>query len=137
MGDTCLFQTRESELICSFPVGQSSQFGTTPFLVGTKTPLDEIRDVRTTQAHGNALPNDRLWMMTDALSQWFWKEHESGNKPWEDMGWLLKPSATNEEFALWIDDLRAAKRLRNDDVTLLAVTLQADVRESALGDAAT
>jgi hypothetical protein len=39
------------------------------------------------------------------------------------MQWVLSPSATNERFAEWIEELRDATRVRNDDVTLLAVSL--------------
>jgi hypothetical protein len=36
--------------------------------------------------------------------------------------WLAESSAP-DQFAAWIDGLRDAKQLRNDDVTLLAIGL--------------
>lgn len=123
VGDSCLFHTRNQGLLEAFPMTKSEDFGTTPWLLGSRTSPKEISENRAVEAHGIGYPDDRLWMMTDALAQWFWKEYEEGDKPWEKMKWVFAPLATNEHFALWIEDLRGAKRLRNDDVTLLTVTL--------------
>ncbi len=122
VGDTCLFHTRGAELLRAFPTEESQQFGNRPSLVGSKTPADEIRDERAENAHGSGLPGDRLWMMTDALAQWCLAEHEAGKNPWREMERFLAPPPNQESFALWIEELRNANHLRNDDVALVAVS---------------
>jgi hypothetical protein len=59
--------------------------------------------------------------MTDALAQWFLAEAELGRRPW---GALAKVT-TPEQFAAYIDCLRAGGALRNDDVTLVSVEVAA------------
>jgi hypothetical protein len=74
---------------------------------------------RSLQASGDALPGDRLLLMTDALSRWFLTAAEAGEQPWllvENM--LGQP---DERFAEWVGKARAARLLRNDDTTLVAV----------------
>jgi hypothetical protein len=76
---------------------------------------------------GDCRPRDRLWLMTDALAQWFLLQAESGGKPWLATEPLVQPAAEDalvqQAFAAWIEGLRAARQLRNDDVTLLAISL--------------
>jgi hypothetical protein len=124
VGDTCLFHTRGAELLSAFPVDRSEQFDTHPWLVGSRTPPEIVKEERAVDAQGDAKSSDRLWMMTDALAQWFLAEHEAGNQPWTEFEWLMTTSGSEEQFAEWIEGLRKSKRLRNDDVTLLAVDLQ-------------
>lgn len=123
VGDSCLFHTRNHKLLAAFPMTKSEDFGTTPWLLGSRTSSKEISENRAVPARGVGYPNDQLWMMTDALSQWFWKEYEEGKKPLEEMEKVLAPCFEDYHFGKWIEKLREAKRLRNDDVTLLAVTL--------------
>lgn len=122
VGDACLFHTRGSKLLRAFPVGQSQEFSNSPTLLGSRTPSSDIRQ-RAVQAKGATAAGDRLWLMTDALSQWFLLEHEAGKRPWEGLELLLPLFQTEHRFGEWIDGLRNTKRLRNDDVTLLAVEL--------------
>jgi hypothetical protein len=59
--------------------------------------------------------------MTDALSRWFLARAEAGQKPWNDLEALLEQE--DERFADWVEGQRAARKLRNDDTTLVAVSL--------------
>ena len=54
-------------------------------------------------------------------SLWFLRKLEAGVKPWEPIRGVLA-GGTDEGFAAWVGQLRQADGLRNDDVTLLAVT---------------
>ena len=62
--------------------------------------------------------------MTDALAQCCLAAEEGGGNPWEEMELLLASSPDDERFAEWIEGLRSTRRLRNDDVTLLAILLE-------------
>ncbi len=122
VGDSCLFHTRGDELLCAFPLGQSQQFGNSPPLLGSRTSVEEVVHKRAEKTEGWGQPNDRLWLMTDALAQWCLAEHEARQAPWATLDRLLAPAATDAEFRVWIDGLRDAKHLHNDDVTLLGVS---------------
>lgn len=127
VGDSCLFQVRQGELIRAFPVTRAADFSNGPWLVGSRTSPMEVPHKYGLQQLGDCRSGDRIWMMTDALAQWFLLQAESGGKPW----WTLEPLAktafddlsAQHAFAAWIEGLRAARELRNDDVTLLAVSV--------------
>jgi hypothetical protein len=123
VGDTCVLHTRSSALLRAFPVSRSQEFGNAPTLVGSRMPSEVVRKRHTLWTEGNGQPGDCLWTMTDALAQWCLVEHEMGRNPWAELDWLLTLPDANERFASWIEGLRDAGRLRNDDVTLLVIHL--------------
>jgi hypothetical protein len=123
VGDSCLFQIRRDELIRSFPVAQAADFSNTPWLVGSRTSPREVPHKNGLQQVGDCQPGDRLWLMTDALAQWFLTQAESGGKPWQALARVSDEASSEQSFASWIEELRSARQLRNDDVTLLAVSV--------------
>ena len=144
VGDTCLLHTRGGTLLHAFPLDRSEQFHNFPKLVGSRMPVEAVLARQTLWLDGCGQPGDRLWMMTDALSQFCLGAIEAGGNPRDelesllagDLGLLppacgreaagegkLQPDALNDRFFAWIEGLRGAGRLRNDDVTLLAIEL--------------
>jgi hypothetical protein len=122
VGDSCLFQTQGDLLIRSFPIASPERFNNSPWLVGSDTPAPVLEEKRSLRASGEGAPGDRLWMMTDALAHWFLREDKAGGRPWRQMETILQEPSP-ERFAAWIEGLRTAERLRNDDVTWLAIQL--------------
>jgi len=145
VGDTCLFHTRSAVLLRAFPLEHSSQFDNAPKLVGSRMSAEDIHKRQKLWTNGQGQPGDRLWMMTDALAHWCLAEYEAGNNPWDEIESLISPSSPwrgaigegmdfsspsgrgdlveGNSFAQWIEGLRDSGRLRNDDVTLLAIQL--------------
>ncbi len=123
VGDTCLFHTRGSALLSAFPVDQSSKFNNSPRLLGSRMSLERVRKTPVLHIEGSGLAGDRLWMMTDALAQWYLREHEDGRDPWGEIDSLLTRPEPQQDFAAWIEELRCSRQLHNDDVTLLLITL--------------
>jgi hypothetical protein len=119
IGDSCLFQVRGDELVAHFPVDRSGDFGNSPWLVGSRP--QSTAAVPVVHRRGAWQSGDRLWLMTDALAHWFLSETEAGRQPWSRLTPVVAdgPGA----FAGWVEDQRGLRRLRNDDVTLLAVNL--------------
>lgn len=118
VGDTCLFHVRGDRLLFSFPLTQAEDFNTTPWLIGSKTasngaPLDQALQVSDDWKEG-----DRLFLMTDALAQWFLTQSRDG-RPWLLLEEFL--DQPDEAFAAWIALLRSSRKLKNDDVTLVTV----------------
>jgi hypothetical protein len=115
IGDCCLFQLRQDRLLVSFPLTQVDEFGNRPDLLCSRSrPGHKTKE---TLARGDWHPDDRLLLMTDALAHWFLQEAAANHRPWE----IVEQRATEKTFAGWIEELRDAKRLRNDDVTLIII----------------
>jgi hypothetical protein len=60
--------------------------------------------------------------MTDALACWFLEPVERGEKPWK----ILRDLETSDQvapFSVWITELRNAKAIRDDDVTLFRINV--------------
>lgn len=127
VGDSCLFQVRGSELIRAFPITRAADFSNAPWLVGSRTSPIEVPHKNGLQQMGDCQSGDRIWMMTDALAQWFLVQAESGDKPWRTLEPLVHNAvdefSARHAFAAWIEGLRAERQLRNDDVTLLAISI--------------
>jgi hypothetical protein len=123
VGDTCLFHVRDGVLARAFPLEHSTQFHNAPKLVGARMSLPQVAEGRSAWEDGLGRAGDRLWAMTDALAQWCLAECESGRDPWGELELLLAGPADGCLFEDWIDRLRQSRRLRNDDVTLVAVLL--------------
>jgi hypothetical protein len=121
-GDSCLFQTRDGELIVAYPLAHSDDFTNRPVLLSSD-PISNAGLGDALEYGGKDwLPGDRFYLATDALAAWFLAAFEAGDRPWHILDAFGGPDA-GAEFAVWIADLRAARALRNDDVTLLCVRL--------------
>jgi hypothetical protein len=121
VGDCCLFQVRDDQFLCAFPVTHATDFGNRPELLNSRRePAAQLREH---QKKGRGLwhKGDRFILSTDALAQWFLADLEAHHKPWRAIDRLLSSPSPDAAFAEWIAALRAASALRNDDVTLMAI----------------
>jgi hypothetical protein len=121
VGDSCLFHIRQQKLHCAFPLNRSCDFGCSPWLIGSRGFTPEVMAMREVRLEGEFGTGDRLWLMTDALAQWFLHEVEAGERPWQVLEHLLTATDSATDFRHWIRALRGAARIRNDDVTLMAI----------------
>jgi hypothetical protein len=116
-GDTCMFLVRGERLTLSFPLRHSREFTLTPCLLGTERPISQVDDARSLS--GQLIRGDRLYLATDALAQWFLASTEKGDPPWVRLDAAIRSGA----FGEWINRTRSVGELRNDDVTVLRVTV--------------
>lgn len=124
VGDSCVFVIRDERLNSAFPINQAEDFNNRPWLLGSRRPASDILDrQKERRIEGDWRRGDRIWLMTDALAQWFLREVETGRRPWEAVGMLLDDAPAKHDFASWVENLRDTENLRNDDVTLVAVSL--------------
>lgn len=136
LGDSCLFQARDDQLIAGFPLEHSSDFNNRPLLISSNPALNEGIFNAFRLARGEWRIDDRFYLMTDALADWFLKEFESGQAPWltlsdlgteerghTSFGEMSPTSEQKQSFDRWIADLRNTKKIRNDDVTLIRIDL--------------
>lgn len=123
VGDSCLFQVRGDGLRHAFPLSRAADFDNNPWLLGSRTSAAEVAAKQALHGQGDWRAGDRLLLMTDALAAWFLSRVEQGGKPWHELPGILQARDPDAAFALWIDALRSGRLLRNDDVTLLVLSL--------------
>jgi hypothetical protein len=116
VGDACLFHIRGDQLIASFPVNASSDFGIAPLLYQSKamraTPLAVV-------TRGELMPDDLIVLATDATAQRLMAEIEAGTPPDWGRFWDLDQETWRAEIAA----LREQNAIVNDDCTLLVLRL--------------
>lgn len=138
LGDSCLFQVRGDQLIAGFPLEHSSDFNNRPLLLSSNPSLNEGFFHAFKIIQGEWRIDDRFYLMTDALADWFLKGCESGQAPWltlsdlgiEERGHTscrgMSPTGERgqkQSFNRWINALRNTKKIRNDDVTLIRIDM--------------
>lgn len=116
MGDVCLFLVRKGKLRYAFPLTRAAQFDDRPALLSTEigSRAEMPPAIRYTEKYEDG---DRFLLMTDAFSQWFLKEFESRRRPWNDF------PTTQQALTNWLKPRRDKNLIKNDDVTLLDLTL--------------
>lgn len=114
-GDSCLFIVQDDTgLREAFPIHEPDQFSLTPPLLGTASiPLGEWLRILS----GSVSQLDKMYLATDALAHWFVESDRTFGKPWESLDTLR----TEEDLGAFVDDLRAAHLIRNDDVALVRI----------------
>ena len=118
VGDCCLFHVRGDSLLCSFPIERSTDFGSKPELLCSRSANGDRPEEQ--RAKGRARPGDSFVLLTDAIAQWALRREEAKWPPWSELRGLAA-----ESLPPWIEARWEAKELRADDVTLLFVDLPA------------
>ena len=126
LGDTVLFHVRAGRLIAAFPPMGPDDFGTLPDGVHTsRASLDRMTE-RLLTGGGVLEAGDFLFAATDAMAQWILRTVEREEaKVWDALTTLAHPDV----FARLVEDQRreqnSAKRMKNDDVTLMRLRMLA------------
>ncbi|MCI0341112.1 MAG: protein phosphatase 2C domain-containing protein [Planctomycetales bacterium] len=117
LGDCCLVGVRRNKVAAAFPIETSAEFHNRPVLLSSVAASNEGIWDRARRGEGDAQPGDVLFLMTDALAEWFLRESELRRKPWGSLRGIRAP----EQFASFLDLLRRGGAIRNDDSTLVRV----------------
>jgi hypothetical protein len=126
LGDTVLFHVRADRLLTVFPPLGPDDFGSLPDGVHTqRSSLDRMTE-RLRLAGGVLAAGDLLFAATDAMAQWILRVIRFGEeKVWQALGGLVHPAV----FARFVADQRreadGARRMKNDDVTLMRLRMLA------------
>jgi hypothetical protein len=126
LGDSCLFQVREDHLVQALPVEHSVDFNLHPSLLSTDAKTNATTLGRLVTSQGTWQSGDRFFLLTDAIAEWFLREHEVGQAPWEFLA-----SAGRPAFETFVHDAQAHGQMRKDDVTVFMIG--ADVPVGMLG----
>jgi hypothetical protein len=116
VGDCCLFHVRDGHLLQALPIADPEEFGNRPLLIDSRASANtQLRAAGAiVTAEGTWRSGDTFLLMSDALAAVFLREHRLD----------FAPSARG--FGRWIRGLRAERRLRNDDVSLVWLATPAD-----------
>ncbi len=121
IGDTCIFQFRQSELICSFPMRKAESFNAWPALISSNPANNRLLPENIKNKEGLWECDDTFFIMSDAISAWFLKEHEANRQPYELLQEII--ASGKDSFLSWIEELRDKNEIRNDDVTLMSLSV--------------
>jgi len=122
IGDSCVFQLRDSERIVSSPFTQADQFNNHPMLISTNPSSNNA--LTPIPVEGVWKDGDQFFLMTDALAHCY----------------LTNEYLTRRNFSRVIDQgffeylvsrLRTMKVCKNDDVTLVRVNIMS--QENGVG----
>jgi hypothetical protein len=114
IGDCCLFQVRDDELVHAFPLTASSEFDNQPQLVGSNAPDADRLAQQTRRDGGSWRSGDVFYLCTDALAAWFLAEHDSGGRPW-----AVWADLDADTFARWSLAERSRHAVKDDDLTVI------------------
>ena len=124
VGDSCLFQIRESQILTAFPMSDSEQLGYHPTLLSSVFARNETIWDTDPFRKGEWSCGDTFLLMTDAIAHWFLTSVENGGNPWTTVDEVAsQTSLISYAFQQWVNSLREKRQMRNDDVTLLLVKI--------------
>ena len=120
VGDSCLVHIRDNQLIAAFPLNDSSLFGSRVTLISSDPGNNHDVPAEIRETAGTWNPGDTFFLMTDAVAAWFFKQVEQGIRPWIDLNRFGHPAMAGA-FPEWVDELRGAGQMKNDDVTVVRI----------------
>ena len=120
IGDSLAALVRNKRIHTSFPFVYPEQFDARPELLSTLSNLntfaqDSEFNIAEHQTSWEIEDGDTVFMMTDAVGQWFLREINFENSSAQ----ALLDTSTEDEFQSLICLLRSEKRIKLDDSTLL------------------
>jgi len=119
VGDCCLFQVRNEMVISNFPILLSSEFGNNPYLVSSKSLMNTDLESNIRITGKDIMKGDTLFLMSDAMSDWFMSGNEMSQHPWEILKTFKKgKSPDKDKLSAWLEEQRIKKDIKNDDVVL-------------------
>lgn len=121
VGDSCVFHLRNNRLCAAFPLDRADQFDNRPHLIGSVPASNGGLASQVRFASGPVHADDRFYLMTDALAAWFLGAIEAGEAVICNLSRVIE--AGPDAFGAWAMDLRATGGLRNDDITLLVISV--------------
>lgn len=125
IGDCCMFLVRDGKVVHMFPLTESEQFNNSPVLLSSNSEGDAASEEKLVKASGDWQSGDVFYLMTDAIARWAYKRQEDYS---DAAVWLKSMNAQKdiEDFAevqRALTDAETRPLLRNDDVTLMRLTI--------------
>lgn len=117
IGDSCLFQVRGESLYSCFPMSDVAEFSYQPPLLPSRIAGDDVIRRNVCLGTQNWEPEDKFYIVTDALAAWFLRSWDAGKQPWVP----LRDFDVDADFTAWVDQQRDLNKIHNDDTTLVRI----------------
>jgi hypothetical protein len=124
IGDCTLFQVRNNELICSFPITCFEDFGNTPSLFATNPKFQTDYNKSVKYLNGQTKCGDLLILASDALSMWIFKRVNEGESPWLSLLTLLNYEDYQTDFSNWTFNKIKENEMKNDDISVVLINIK-------------
>ena len=119
VGDTCMFHMVKGRVAASFPLERPDQFSNTPELVSTNLAYQRTR-ISNRSMSGTWQKGDHFLIASDALAAWLMGAAESNAFLWP----VISENLTSQvRFHTWIRSLRRQGKIKNDDTSLIALSV--------------
>ncbi|EDY22324.1 conserved hypothetical protein [Chthoniobacter flavus Ellin428] len=122
VGDSCLCQVRNDSLVASFPLESAAEFNSRPTLLSSN-PQVRVEESQIQERKGEWESGDSFFLMTDALACWFLEASVRDERPWEILCGF-DGQGEPDAFSEWVQQLRQGGAMKNDDVTLVRITVE-------------
>jgi hypothetical protein len=106
------------------PISEPAAFSYHPTLIPSNVQRQQGIGEQFTVAMGGAAHRDSFWLLTDAIAAWFLRMAVEDPSRIDELAQLLDANDTRG-FERFVERERADKSLRNDDVAVLRVTIDA------------
>jgi hypothetical protein len=124
LGDSCLVQVQNGTIITALPISEPEAFGYHPTLIPSNVQRQQGIGEQFAVAMGGATHRDSFWLLTDAIAAWFLRMAVEDFSRIDELAQLLDANDT-PGFERFVERERANKSLRNDDVAVLRITIDA------------
>jgi len=124
LGDSCLVQVQNGAIVHAMPLSDPEAFGYHPTLIPSNLQRQQGIGEQFTVANGNAAWHDSFLLLTDAIAAWYLRMSSEEPSRVEELAQLLDANDT-PGFERFVERERADKSLRNDDVAVLRITVNA------------
>jgi hypothetical protein len=116
VGDCCLFEVDNDQIINAFPMSKSSDFGINPNLLSSRLLSNIKHENAINTKEGILGKNQKLLLATDSVSKFLLSEVENGN--------LCLSHILPKEIDGWktiFEDAIHSGKMRKDDITVLLI----------------
>jgi hypothetical protein len=122
LGDSCLMHVRGDELLDSFPISESTRFGSSPVLAPSSAAANSHALNEIAVSSGRLLSGDKLFLMSDAIASWYLMLSERGDSATKSQFDELLDNDTPGVLEEFLELQRAEGRLKNDDIAIVKLT---------------
>ena len=124
LGDSCIVHTRGMELIDSFPISNSTLFGSAPILAPSSAATNSRASNEIAVTSGRLDPSDEVFLLSDAIASWYLMLSEQGDSATRSQFGELLDDASPQPLEEFLELQRTSGRLKNDDIAIIRLTLQ-------------
>ncbi|HEY6804226.1 MAG TPA: protein phosphatase 2C domain-containing protein [Pyrinomonadaceae bacterium] len=123
LGDCCLIQIRADEIVESFPLSKTTDFGSAPILAPSLTAANSHALAQVVIKSGTTEPGDELLLLSDAIAAWFLTLHQQGNAKIKALFAELVASGNTEPLVEFLELQRSSGHLKNDDIAIVSLVI--------------